>query len=64
LHIVIGNAKAFVNGTFHGLSLKHLQQYLDGFCYRFNRRKFKGEIFYRLLLAAVSAKPLTFAELT
>ncbi len=64
LHIVIGNAKAFVNGTFHGLGKKHLQRYLDEFCYRFNRRNFKGEIFNRLLLTIVSAKPLTFAELT
>lgn len=31
LHIVIGNAKAFVNGTFHGLGEKHLQKYLDEF---------------------------------
>lgn len=64
LHIVIGNAKAFVNGTFHGLGQKHLQRYLDEFCYRFNRRNFKGEIFSRLLLAVVLAQPLTFAELT
>jgi len=64
LHIVIGNAKAFVNGTFHGLGEKHLQRYLDEFCYRFNRRNFKGKIFDRLLLAVVSTKPLTFAVLT
>lgn len=64
LHIVIGNAKAFVNGTFHGLGEKHLQKYLDEFCYRFNRRNFKCEIFNRLLLAVAGSKPLTFAELT
>jgi hypothetical protein len=41
LHTVLSNAKAFVGGTFHGLDSKHLQSYLDEFCYRFNRRKFK-----------------------
>ena len=29
LHIIIGNTKAFVLGTFHGLGKKHLQSYLD-----------------------------------
>lgn len=64
LHTMIGNAKAFVNGTFHGLGDKHLQCYLDEFCYRFNRRYLKNRIFDRLLIAVTSASPLTFAELT
>ncbi len=51
LHHMIGNAKAFINGTYHGTSTKHLQMYLSEFCYRFNRRKFNGEIFDRLLVA-------------
>ena len=64
LHITIGNAKALVNGTFHGLGEKHFQRYLDEFCYRFNRRYFKENIFNRLILAVVSATPLPLAELT
>ena len=64
LHIIIGNAKAFVIGTYHGLDEKHLQRYLDEFCYRFNRRHFRGEIFSRLLCAVASSLPLRFAELT
>ncbi len=44
LHVVISNAKTFINGTFHGLSERHLQRYLDEFCYRFNRRKFNRSI--------------------
>ncbi|MEI6859781.1 MAG: transposase, partial [Shewanella sp.] len=39
VHIAIGNLKAFLLGTFHGVSGKYLQEYLDEFCYRFNRRK-------------------------
>jgi transposase-like protein len=36
VHTLIGNAKAFLRGTYHGVSHKHLQGYLDEFCYRFN----------------------------
>ena len=64
LHIVIGNAKSFVMGTFHGLGSKHIQCYLDEFCYRFNRRNFHSEIFARLLSASVASSPLRFADLT
>jgi len=64
LHTIIGNAKAFVTGTYHGLDEKHLQKYLDEFCYRFNRRHFRGEIFSRLLFAMASSPPLRSAELT
>ena len=53
LHRIIGNAKAFINGTYHGTSTKHLQMYLSEFCYRFNRRSFHGSIFDRLLIAVV-----------
>lgn len=51
LHHMIGNAKTFINGTYHGTSTKHLQMYLSEFCYRFNRRFFHGGIFDRLLTA-------------
>jgi transposase-like protein len=63
LHIIIGNAKAFVNGTFHGLEEKHLQRYLDEFCYRFNRRFLESNLFIHLLSTVASASPLTFADL-
>jgi transposase-like protein len=63
LHTVISNAKAFVGGTFHGLDSKHLQAYLDEFCYRFNRRKFKGEWFSLLGTLCASSKTITYSEL-
>ena len=63
LHVIISNAKAFVAGTFHGLDKKHLQLYLDEFCYRFNRRKFKGERFNRLLSCCASTSTITYSEL-
>ena len=64
LHIIIGNTKAFVLGTFHGLGKKHLQSYLDEFCYRFNRRMMHEEIFGRLACAVTASSPLRFADLT
>ena len=38
LHIIIGNAKAFILGTYHGLSKVNLQSDLDEFCFCFSRR--------------------------
>lgn len=64
LHIIVSNAKAFVSGTFHGLGKKHLQSYLDEYCYRFNRRAMGAIIFDRLLLAVTQSAPLRFADLT
>jgi len=64
LHIVISNAKAMILGTFHGLESIHLQRYLNEFCYRFNRRKFQGQGFFRLLSACTFCKSITYAELT
>jgi transposase-like protein len=64
LHIMISNSKAFINGTYHGLDAKHLQSYLDEFCYRFNRRWFPAPIFRNLLNAATLGSPLRFADLT
>lgn len=54
LHRIIGNAKAFINGTYHGTSKTHLQMYLSEFCCRFNRRSFGGAILDRLLTAIAS----------
>ena len=37
-HTVFSNLKPWIRGTFHGVSRKHLQRYLDEFVYRFDRR--------------------------
>jgi Zn ribbon nucleic-acid-binding protein len=57
LHNIIGNAKAYIQGTYHGLGSKYLQSYFDEFCFRFNRRFNPNEIFDRLLNACVLAPP-------
>jgi transposase-like protein len=64
LHRIISNAKALIAGTFHGLGKKHMQRYMDEYCYRFNRRHFQGEIFGRILCSCLASGPITYAELT
>lgn len=63
VHIVISNSKRFLLGTYHGVSHKYLQAYLDEFCYRFNRRQTESTLTSRLLTACISTKPITLTEL-
>jgi hypothetical protein len=63
VHLFISNCKSFVQGTPHGLGEKRLQQYLDEFTYRFNRRKRHKELFDRLLLACLEKEETPFAAL-
>lgn len=64
VHILIGNVKNFIRGTYHGVSHKHLQSYLSEFCYRFNRRFNQLLITDRLLTACLNTSTITYAELT
>jgi hypothetical protein len=64
LHTIIAKAKALVAGAYHGLGGKHLQVYLDEFCYRFSLRFRQGELFNRFLFATSQSIPLRFVELT
>jgi hypothetical protein len=62
-HIIISSAKAFVQGTFHGLDTKYLQRCLDEFCYQLNRRYSAHGIFSHLVNACVLAPPKTYHAL-
>ena len=53
VHIAIGNLKTFLLGTYHGVSAKYLQEYLNEFCYRSNRRSWEAELPLRLLNACL-----------
>ena len=64
VHILASNAKAFLLGTFHGIDKKHLQEYLNEFCYRFNRKFWEKQLFDRLVTACALSKTITYAELT
>jgi len=63
VNILVSNAKAFILGTYHGVQKKHLQRYLNEFCYRFNRRFWLDQGFDRLLFACTNANTITYAEL-
>lgn len=54
VHTAISNAKRKLVGTFYMVSDKYIQYYLDEFCYMFNRRYFKENLFDRLVLASAS----------
>tara|TARA_B100000586_G_scaffold268727_1_gene245909 strand:- start:838 stop:1761 length:924 start_codon:yes stop_codon:yes gene_type:complete len=64
VHTFISNLRSFVQGTYHGLSEIHLQQYLDEFSYRFNRRHRRDEMFDRLLRACLETTEMPFSALT
>jgi transposase-like protein len=64
LHIVVSNAKAFILGTYHGLDSLHIQNYLDEFCFRFNRKFFSTQLFNRVVNTCVSSSPISYYELT
>lgn len=56
VHIAISNAKRQLINTFHDIKPEFLQNYLDEFCYKFNRRYYGEALFNRLLVASVSYK--------
>ena len=61
LHIMIGNAKAFILGTYHGLPQKYLGDYLNEYCFRFSRRNFGAHLLDRLVIA-VSNSSLAYSR--
>jgi transposase-like protein len=56
VHIAISNAKRMLLDIFHDIKPEYLQNYLNEFCYKFNRRYFGENLFDRLLIASVSYK--------
>lgn len=61
VHIVISNAKTFIDGTYHGRGSARRQLYLEEFAYRFNRRFFHTQIAERLLVACMQNAPYPYA---
>jgi transposase-like protein len=60
VHLILALLKRWLLGTFQGrVSVKHLQSYLDEFCFRFNRRacRFVTGIFERVAGAVVASAP-------
>ena len=56
VHIAISNAKKQLLNSYHNIKPEFLQNYLDEFCYKFNRRYHDEALFGRLLVACVTYK--------
>ena len=56
VHIAISNAKRQLLNSYHNIKPEFLQNYLNEFCYKFNRRYYGEAMFGRLLVASVSYK--------
>ena len=56
VHLAISNAKRLFLDVFHEIKPEYLQNYLNEFCYKFNRRYFGESQFERVLVASVSYK--------
>jgi transposase-like protein len=66
VHRVVSLLKRWLLGTHQGaIGQEHLQDYLDEFTFRFNRRKSasRGKLFYRLAEQAVQMGPAPFDSL-
>lgn len=57
VHLAISNAKSLLTDIYHGIKPEFLQEYLNEFCYKFNRRYFGEHQFDRLLIASASYSP-------
>jgi len=65
-HKVASLLKRWLLGTHQGgISLDHLEYYLDEYTFRFNRRtsRSRGKLFYRLLQQAVITDPTPYSQL-
>jgi len=61
VHVAIANLKRFILGSFHGTSTRYVQEYLNEFCYRFNRRFWEDQIPTRLLALCASHTKVSLA---
>lgn len=56
VHIAISNAKRLLADVYHDIRPEYLQNFLNEFCWKFNRRNFGDALFDRLMVAAVHIK--------
>ena len=66
VHRVVSLLKRWLLGTHQGaVGQEHLDDYLNEFTFRFNRRKSasRGKLFYRLTQQAVQVEPVTIMAL-
>lgn len=54
VHIAISNAKRAFLGVYHKVKGIYIQNYLDEFCYKINRRYFNDRLFDRVAIALIT----------
>jgi transposase-like protein len=64
IHTLFSNIKAWLVGTHHGVSAKHLPRYLREWSYRFNRRNLADGLDGYLIRRAVECATITYDQLT
>jgi hypothetical protein len=62
-YYLFSNIKAWLVGTHHGVSAKHLPRYLREWSYRFNRRNLPDELDGYLIRRAVECATITYDQL-
>ena len=63
-HLAVSNLKTYLAGTYHGaVSGKHVQAYLNEYCFRFNRRNNPHAAFQTLLGIASRVRGPEYDEL-
>ncbi len=63
IHTVFSNMKAWLVGTHHGVSAKHLPRYLREWTYRFNRRNRVNRLDGDLIRRAMECATITYQQL-
>src|SRR5439155_954342 len=63
IHTLFSNIKAWLVGTHHGISAKHLPRYLREWSYRFNRRTLPDGLDGYLIRRAVECATITYDQL-
>jgi transposase-like protein len=64
VHRLFSNIKAWLVGTHHGVSAKHLPRHLREWSYRFNRRNLADGLDGDLIRRAVECATITYDQLT
>ncbi len=59
VNLAISHAKRFFKGTYHHFCKTHIQEYLDEFCYRWNRRHLEKQLAAHLIVACALQEPVT-----
>jgi len=63
LHTIIHQVKSWLRSVYSWVDDKHIEKYLDEYCYRINRSVHKETIFDNLITRMVGAKPLEYKDI-